>query len=96
MQEKQVTDTEPIRVLRKVFSKQFCFIRCNTSGPLNRGGIADLSLLRTLLAERGVHTMLWLLKSPKTNTLADGLIKRTSTMLDVIASKTMYEDKEGD
>ena len=30
------------------------------------------------------------LKSPKTNALADGLIKRTSSMLDVIAPKTMY------
>ena len=34
-----------IRVLRKVFSKQFCFIRCrrqHLSGLLNRGDIADL------------------------------------------------------
>ena len=36
-----------IRVHRKVFSKQFCFIR-----PLNRRGIADLTLLRILLAMR--------------------------------------------
>ena len=47
-----------IRVLRKLFSKQFCFIRFrrqpedNTSGPLNRRDIADLTLLRTLLAIR--------------------------------------------
>ena len=41
-----------IRVQRKIFSKQFCFIRCRRqpSGPLNRGGIADLPLLRALLA----------------------------------------------
>ena len=25
---------------------------CNTSGPLNRGGIVDLPLLKTLLANR--------------------------------------------
>ena len=37
-----------------------------------------------------------MLKSPKTNTLADGFIKRTSSMLDEIASKTMHKDKEGD
>ena len=35
-----------IRVLRKVFSKTFCFIRCRR----HRGGITDLPLLRTLLA----------------------------------------------
>ena len=31
-------------------SSRFCFIRCrrNTSGPLNRAGIADIPLLRTL------------------------------------------------
>ena len=32
----------------------------------------------------------------KTNTLADGLITRTSSMLDEIESKTMHNDKEGD
>ena len=35
-----------------------------------------------------------MLKSPKTNTLADGLIERTSSMLDEIESKTMHKDKE--
>ena len=36
----------------EVFSKQFCFSDAedNTSGSMNRGGIADLPLLRTLLA----------------------------------------------
>ena len=36
-----------------------------------------------------------MLKSPETNTLADGLIKRTSSMLDEIASKILHKD-EGD
>ena len=31
-----------------------------------------------------------------TNTLADGLIKRTSSMLDEIEQKTMDKDEEGD
>ena len=37
-----------------------------------------------------------MLKSPKTKTLADGLIKRTSSMLDEIESKTMPKAEEGD
>ena len=36
-----------------------------------------------------------MLKSPKTNTFADGLIERTSPMLDEIESKAMHEEKEG-
>ena len=32
----------------------------------------------------------------KTNTLADGLITTTSSMLDETESKTMHNDKEGD
>ena len=35
-------------------------------------------------------------KTPKTNTLADGLIETTSSMLDEIESKTVHKDKEGD
>ena len=35
-------------------------------------------------------------KSPKTKTLADGLIERTSSMLDEIESKTVHKDEEGD
>ena len=35
-------------------------------------------------------------KSPKTNTLADGLIKRTLSMLDEIESKTIHKNEEGD
>ena len=43
-----------IRVQRKILSKKFALSDAedNTSGPLNRGGIADLPLLRTLLAIR--------------------------------------------
>ena len=37
-----------------------------------------------------------MLKSPKTNTLADGLIKRTLSMIDEIISKTVHKDEEGD
>ena len=32
----------------------------------------------------------------KTNTLADGLIERTTSMLDEIESKNMHKDEEGD
>ena len=35
-----------------------------------------------------------MLKYPKTNTLADGLIERNSSMLDEIKSKIMNKDKE--
>ena len=42
-----------IRVQRKFFSNfALSDAEDNTSGPLNRGGIADLPLLRTLLAIR--------------------------------------------
>ena len=36
-----------------------------------------------------------MLKSPETNTLADGLIRRTSSILDEIESKIEHKD-EGD
>ena len=36
------------------------------------------------------------LKSPNANTLADGLIERTSSMLDEIASKTVHKSEEND
>ena len=47
-QVKQVKKFGKIRVLRK----DFCLSAAenDTSGPLNRGGIADLTLLRILLA----------------------------------------------
>ena len=35
-------------------------------------------------------------KVPKTNTLADGLIVKTSSMLDEIESKTVHNSEEGD
>ena len=35
-------------------------------------------------------------KVSKTNTLADVLIKRTSSMVDEIESKTVHKDKEND
>ena len=34
-------------------------------------------------------------KSPKANTLADGLIKGTSSMVDEIESKSVHKDEEG-
>ena len=37
-----------------------------------------------------------MIKTSKTNALADGLIERTSYMLDEIASKTMYKEEDGD
>ena len=41
------------------------------------------------------QSLSWALKPPKINT-ADGLIERTSSILNEIESKTMYKDKEGD
>ena len=35
-------------------------------------------------------------KVSKDNTLANGLIERTSSMLDELESKTLHNDKEGD
>ena len=35
-------------------------------------------------------------KSPKTKALADGLIEKTSSMLDEIESKAMHKNEEGD
>ena len=37
-----------------------------------------------------------MLKSPKTKALADGLIERTSSMLDETESKTVHKDEKGD
>ena len=37
-----------------------------------------------------------MLKSTKTNLLAEGLIERTSSMLDKIASKMIHKEEEGD
>ena len=38
----------------------------------------------------------WMLQSPKTNILADGLIKRTLSILDEITSRMVHKDAEGD
>ena len=35
----------------------------------------------------------WMLKSPKTNTLAEALTDRTSSMLDELESKSMHKDE---
>ena len=35
-------------------------------------------------------------KSPKTNTLVDGLMERTSSTLDEIESKTTHKDEKGE
>ena len=48
------------------------------------------------LSEFSSQPWWWTLKSPKTSTLADGLIERTSSMVDEIASKTEHKDEEGD
>ena len=37
-----------------------------------------------------------MLKCPKANTVADGLIKGTSSILNGIASKTVHKDEQGD
>ena len=42
------------------------------------------------------QSLWWTLKSPKTNTLADRLLERTSPMLDEIQSKTVHKDEGGD
>ena len=34
------------------------------------------------------------MKSPKTNTLADRLVERTSSLLEVTGSKGMHKDKD--
>ena len=57
---KEIIWVVKIRVLGKEFSKQLHFIRCK-SGPLIRGGIGDLLLLRTLLAicQKSRQPSLW-------------------------------------
>ena len=45
---------------------------------------------------RIAYPVLMTLMSAKTNTLADGLIERISSMLDEIESKTVHGNKEGD
>ena len=51
---KEVPESSRLEFLEKFLANNFALpdVEDNTSGPLNRGGIADLPLLRTLLAIR--------------------------------------------
>ena len=51
---KEITESRRLEFLEKFLANNFALSDAedNTSGPLNRGGIADLPLLRTLLAIR--------------------------------------------
>ena len=51
---KEITESPRLEFLEKFLANNFALSDAedNTSKPLNRGGIADLSLLRTLLAIR--------------------------------------------
>ena len=54
LQGRQVNRSSRLEFLEKFLANHFALLEAedNTSGPLNRGGIADLPLLRTLLAIR--------------------------------------------
>ena len=49
---KEIPESSRLKFLEKFLANNFALSDAedNTSGPLNRGGIADLPLLRTLLA----------------------------------------------
>ena len=49
---KEIPQSSRLESLEQFSANNFALLNAedNTSGPLNRGGIADLSLLRTLLA----------------------------------------------
>ena len=51
---KEIPKSSRLEFLEKFLANNFALseVEDNTSGPLNRGGIADLPLLRTLLAIR--------------------------------------------
>ena len=51
---KEIPESSQLKFLEKFSANNFALLNAedNTSGPLNRGGIADLPLLRTLLAIR--------------------------------------------
>ena len=51
---KEIPDSSRLEFIEKFLANNFAFSDAedNTSGPLNRGGTADLPLLRTLLAIR--------------------------------------------
>lgn len=42
------------------------------------------------------NRLILMVESSKTNTLANGLIEWTSSMLDELGSKTMYKEEDGD
>ena len=50
----------------------------------------------SVLLEQVSQSLWWALKPPKANTLADGLIERTSSVLDEIASKTVHREVKDD
>ena len=51
---KEIPESSRLEFLEKFLTNNFALpdAEDNTSGPLNRGGVADLPLLRTLLAIR--------------------------------------------
>ena len=51
---KEIPESSRLHFLQKFLANNFALpdLEDNTSGPLNRGGIADLPLLKTLLAIR--------------------------------------------
>ena len=51
---KEIPESSKLELLEKFSANNFALLitKGNTSGPLNRGGIADLTLLRPLLAIR--------------------------------------------
>ena len=60
---KEIPESSRLEFLEKFSANNFALSDAedNTSGPLNRGGIADLPLLRTLLAihQKSQETSLW-------------------------------------
>ena len=49
---KEIPESSRLKILEKFLANNFALsdTEDNTSGPLNKGGIADLPLLRTILA----------------------------------------------
>ena len=60
---KEIPESSRLEFLKKFSAKKFALsgVEDNTSGLLNRGGIADLPLLRTLLAicQKSVEQSFW-------------------------------------
>ena len=57
---KEIPESSRLEFLEKVLANNFALSEAedNTSGPLNRGGMADLPLLRTVLAIRFLTSLL--------------------------------------